>query len=206
MVADRSEQRPILEDSVPPPWVGQRMTLNAFLALPAVKPNLEYTDGLVTQKMAAKPTHGSIQGLLYQRMNQIAGPRRLGVAYPKTRFVTPSWAPVPDVSYYRRERIHLRGLRQPADFTEAPDIAVEIVSPGQSVTDLIKKCLRFLALGTQIALLVDPDEETVLVFRPGEPLQLLQTDEQIDLDPILPEFDLTVRGMFDALTPDWLRE
>jgi hypothetical protein len=137
MVADRSESRLILEDSVPPPWVGQKMTLDAFLGLPTVKPNLEYTDGLVTQKVAAKPTHGSLQTYLATTFNQIAGPRHLGMGYSETRFVTPTWAPVPDVSYYRRERIQLRGLRQPADFTEAPDIAVEIVSPGQSVTELI---------------------------------------------------------------------
>ena len=161
MVADRSEPRLILEDSVPPPWVGQRMTLDTFLALPTVRPNLEYTDGLVTQKVAAKPTHGSIQTLLASSFNQIAGPRHLGIAYSEVRFVTPRWAPVPDVSYYRRERIKRRGNRPPSDFSEAPDIAVEIVSPEQSVTELIKKCLRYSALGTQIALVIDPGEETV---------------------------------------------
>ena len=93
-------------------------------------------------------------------------PRRLDVAFPETRFVTPTWAPVPDVVYYRRERIHWNGNRPPADFTEVPDIAVEIVSPTQSVTVLIKKCIRYVGLGTQIALLVDPDRLTVTVLRP----------------------------------------
>jgi Uma2 family endonuclease len=206
MVADRSERRLILEDSVPPPWVGQRMTLEQFLALPAVKPNLEFTDGLVTQKMAAKPTHGSLQQYLAAAFNQFAGPRRLGLAFTETRFVTPTWAPVPDVSYYRRGRVHRRGKRPPSDFHEPPDIAVEIVSPGQSVTELIKKCLRFTALGSQVALLVDPDEETVLAFRLGQPLQLLQGDDPIRLEDILPGFSLIVRDMFDALAPDWLDE
>jgi len=204
MVADRAEPRLRLEDSVPPPWVGQTMTLNAFLDLPEVKPHLEFTDGLVTQKMAAKPTHTTLQGLLWQRFNHIAGPRRLGVAYFETRFFTPTWAPVPDVAYYRRERIKWRGNRPPDDFTEAPDIAVEIVSPGQSVTELIRKCIRYIALGTRIALLVDPDDETVLVFPPQQPVQALQGADQIALDELLPGFDLTVQGMFDALAPDWL--
>jgi Uma2 family endonuclease len=206
MVADRSHPRLILEDSVPPPWVGQIMTLDAFLQLPEVKPNLEFTDGLLTQKMAEKPTHGSLQLLLANAFNQVAGPHRLGIAFPETRFVTPTWAPVPDVAYYRRERIPLLSGQLPADFTEAPDIAVEIASPGQSVTELIKKCVRYIALGTQIALLVDPDEETVLVFRPDQPLQLLQGTDQIEFDDLLPASDLTVQGMFDALAPDWLNE
>jgi Uma2 family endonuclease len=180
------------------------MTLDEFLKLPHVKPYLEFTDGLVTQKMAAKPTHGSLQGFLWMRFNQLAGPRRLGVAFPETRFVSQAWSPVPDVSYYRRDRIMWRGRRPPADFFEPPDIAVEIVSPDQSVTDLVKKCLRYIALGSTVALLIDPDPETVFVFRDGQPLLLLQGDDRIDLDDVLPGFELTVGAMFDALAPDWL--
>jgi hypothetical protein len=44
----------------------------------------------------------------------------------------------------------------------------------------------------------------VLVFRDGQPLRLLQGDDRIDLDEVLPGFELTVRAMFDALAPDWL--
>jgi Uma2 family endonuclease len=180
------------------------MTLDEFLKLPEVKPYLEYTDGLVTQKMAAKPTRGILQHLLTMYLNQTAGPQRLGHAFPETRFVTPGWAPVPDVSYYRRERIRWRGRRPPADFFEPPDIAVEIVSPDQSVTDQIKKCLRYIALGSQVELVIDPDPETVLVFRDRQPLQLLQGDDRINLDDVLPGFELTVRAMFNALAPAWL--
>src|SRR5215212_6117455 len=203
-ISDRPDSGVELRDDVPPPWVGQRMTLDEFLTLPDVKPYLEFTDGLVTQKMAAKPTHGSIQPLLVMLFNQVAGPQRLGVAYSETRFVTPGWAPVPDVSYYRRERIKWRGRRPPADFFEPPDIAVEIVSPEQSVTELIKKSLRYLALGSQVALVIDPSPETALVFRGGQPLQLLQGEDRIDLDDVLPGFELTVGAMFEALAPEWV--
>jgi len=203
-VSDRADQRLELRDDVAPPWVGQRMTLDEFLKLPHVKPYLEFTDGLVTQKMAPKPAHSSVQTLLVAELNQVAGPRRLGLARTELRFVTPRWAPVPDVSYYRRERIKRRGRRMPVDFFEPPDIAVEIVSPDQSVTELVKKCLRYVALGSTVALLIDPEPETVLVFRAGQPLRHIQGDDRIDLDDVLPGFELTVGAMFDALAPDWL--
>lgn len=205
-VSNRVEQRLELRDDVPAPWVGQRMTLDEFLKLPHVQPHLEYTDGVVSQKMSPRPTHGSLEFLLATMFGQIGSPRRLGMAFVETRFVTPGWAPVPDVSYYRRERIKWQGRRPPADFFESPDIAVEIVLPDQSVTELIKKCLRYVALGSEIVLLIDPDPETVLVFRAGQPLLLLQGDDRIDLDDVLPGFDLTVAAMFDALAPDWLDE
>jgi len=203
-ISDRPDQRLELRDDVPPPWVGQRMTQAEFLKLPHVKPYLEFTDGLVTQKMAAKPAHSSVQAFLVAVMNQVAGPRRLGLAFPELRFVSSGWAPVPDVAYYRKERIKRRGRRMPADFFEPPDIAVEIVSPEQSVSELIKKCLRYVALGSAVALLIDPDPEIVLAFRAGQPLRHLQGDDRIDLDDVLPGFELTVGAMFDALAPDWL--
>lgn len=188
------------------PWIGRHYTLDEFLTLPDQSPSLEFEDGVVTQKVAAKPVHGSIQGLLTTLFNQHAHPRRLGVAFPDTRFVTPDWAPVPDVEFYRRERVHLQNGRLPADFFEPPDLAVEVVSPEQSVTDLIKKCLQYIAVGVGVVLLIDPAPETVLVFRPGQPLLLLQGDDRIELDDVLPDFDLTVGAMFAALVPDWLDE
>ena len=191
---ERSDQR----------WAGRMYTIDEFMALPDESPHLEFDDGVVTQKVAPKPVHSSVQGLLTTLFNQIASPHRLGIAFSELRFVTPTWAPIPDVSFYRRERIRRRGRHLPSEMFEPPDLAVEIVSPEQSVTDQIKKCLRYIALGVRVVLLVDPQPETVLVFRPGQPLLLLQADDRIVLDDVLPGFELTVSGMFDALAPDWL--
>jgi Uma2 family endonuclease len=197
-----SERPDIIDDAVPSPWVGQRMTLEEFLALPEQKPALEYIDGVVRQKVAAKPVHGSIQSFLVEVVNQFARPRRLGIALTETRFVSHRWAPVPDVVFYRRDRIRVR--RAPADFTEPPDLAIEIVSPDQKLADLLKKCVDYIARGAAVALIVEPEEESVLVFRPGQPLVVLQGDERIDLDDVLPGFELTVRRLFEAVNWSWL--
>jgi len=59
-------------------------------------------------------------------------------------------------------------------------------------------------LGSQVALVIDPSPETALVFRGGQPLQLLQGEDRIDLDDVLPGFELTVGAMFEALAPEWV--
>src|SRR4051794_15479513 len=100
-----SERSDIPDDSAPSPWDGQRMTLEEFLALPEQKPALEYIDGVVRQKVAAKPVHASIQAFLIETMGPFVRRHRLGVLLPGARFVTPTWAPVPDVVFYRRERL-----------------------------------------------------------------------------------------------------
>ena len=185
-------------------WHGQRMSLQEFLALPEEKPALEFKDGVVAQKMAAKPVHGAIQSYLVEVINQFARPRRLGIGFSETRFNEDDWSPVPDVAFYRRESLTVR--RAPADFTAAPDLAIEILSPGQTVTDLLQKCLDYLERGTRVAVLVHPAEETVFVLRQGETLALLKGDSRVKLDDVLPGFELTVHQLFAAVNWSWLDE
>lgn len=186
------------------PWDGQRMSLEEFLALPEEKPALEYAEGVVRQKMAAKAVHGAIQSFLVVAINQFARPRRLGIGFSETRFTKDDWSPVPDVAYYRRESLTVR--RAPADFTAAPDLSIEILSPGQTVTDLLQKCMDYLARGTLVALLVHPDEESVFALRPGGTLTLLRGDDVIGLEDVLPGFRMTVRDLFQAVNWSWLDE
>src|SRR5215211_2386476 len=83
-----SERPDTTDDFTPSPYVGQRMTLEEFLALPEEKPALEYIDGVVRQKVAPKPVHASIQFFLMDVINRFARPRRLGIVLPEARFVT----------------------------------------------------------------------------------------------------------------------
>jgi Uma2 family endonuclease len=199
-----SERPGVADGSAPSPWDGQRMTLEEFLSLPEQKPALEYIDGVVRQKVAAKPVHGSIQLFLSDAIGQFARPRRLGVVLPETRFVARRWSPVPDIVFYRRERLRVR--RAPDDFTEPPDLAVEIMSPGQTLSGQIQKCLDLVARGTTVAVLVHPGEESVFAFRSDQPLHVLQGEDRIDLDDVLPGFELTVRHLFEAVNWSWLDE
>jgi Uma2 family endonuclease len=177
------------------------MTLEEFLALPEEQPALEFDDGVVTQKMAPTADHLEIQAFLRNAFNAVAEPKDLGHAFAELRFQIPGLARVPDVGFYRLSRLKvLPGPRWAPD-QGVPDIAIEVVSPGQSVTSLIRKCQRYLALGSSIALIVDPDDETVLAFRPGQPVQVLQNDDRIDVDELLPGLTLTVRAVFQGIVP-----
>lgn len=112
------------------------------------------------------------------------------------------WAPVPDVVFYRRERLRTR--RPPADFSEPPDLAVEIMSPGQKLPAQMQKCLNYVERGTAVAVLVDPEEDAVFLFRKDQPLLVLQGDDRIDLDDLLPGFEMTVRALFESANWSWL--
>ena len=186
------------------PWDGQRMTLEEFLALPEEKPYLEYVDGVVQQKMAPTPDHIELQAILRNTLNASADGRHLGRAFTEVRFVHEGVAFVPDVGYYRREHLQVLPGRRYAQNLGVPDIAIEVVSPEQRLTRQIQKCLRFLELGAALSLVVDPEDEAVLAFRPGQQPVVLRGADRIDLDDVLPGFPLTVEQLFRAVVPDWL--
>ena len=173
------------------------LTLEQFMALPEEEPPLEYADGVVTQKVSPQGQHSTLQLAFAKHLDRW---HKVARAFPELRFSCGGVSRVPDVSVYRLTRIPRDARGRVANaFTEPPDITVEIVSPGQSVNALVRRSLWYVSHGVLVALLVDPDDESVLAFRPeGAPTGLHGAD-QIDLSEVLPNFKLTVDELFESL-------
>jgi Uma2 family endonuclease len=176
------------------------LTLDEFRKLPEEKPALEYWDGVVSQKVSPKARHSQLQGFLTERINGFTDPAGSARAFPELRSTFAGSTVVPDVSVYLAEHIPYdeQGLLID-DFEVAPDIAIEIVSPDQSVNKLIRRCLWYVSNGVKIALLVDPDDESILAFPDGVAPVALRGDDRIDLEEVLPDFELTVGEVFRSL-------
>jgi Uma2 family endonuclease len=180
--------------------VPTRLTLEEFLRLPEEEPSLEYDDGAVTPKVSPKGHHSALQTELIKQLDQSGLPRKLARAFAELRVTFGGASFVPDVSVYRWSRIPVEaGGRLADDFLQPPDIAVEIVSPGQSVNALNRRCLWYVEHGVQVALLVDPVDESVLAFRPGGSVNAWRGSEWIDLSEVLPDFALAVDQLFASL-------
>jgi Uma2 family endonuclease len=182
----------------------QRLTLEAFLRLPEQEPPLEYWHGEVTQKMPPMGPRGALQSGLVERISQQAGPGRLFRAFTETRLIFRGVSTVPDLVVYRRERVPRDAHGDVAEyFTTPPDIAVEIVSPGQSRTRLMARCRWFVAQGVRLAIFADPRRRVVRLFRPGTETGDRRASDLLDLSDVLPGFALTVDELFAPLSADW---
>ena len=107
---------------------------------------------------------------------------------------------MPDVTFFRRERIPIDPSGEVADeFFLPADIAVEIISPKQSVTGLVRRCIWYVENGVEAALLVDERDRSVLVFRPGQAPLAVRGAERIVLDDVLAGFELTPEELFASL-------
>jgi len=178
----------------------RRLTLAEFLALPEEEPALEYWDGRVTQKVPPDRTHARLQSKLAELIIRFAEPLQLAMAFTELRAVFDRGARVPDVSVYRWERIPFTADGElGGGFGDPPAIAVEIVSPDQSVTGVLEKCLGFVAQGTEIALLIDPHDRAILDVRPGGQVRASRGSDPVDLTSVLPGFELTVDDVFALL-------
>ena len=78
----------------------------------------------------------------------------------------------------------------------APDLAVEVRSPGDRSAAIADKVAQYLATGTLLVWVVDPQARRVVAHRPGAPAIALDASARIDGAGVLPEFACNVSAFF----------
>ncbi|EAZ91837.1 Uma2 family endonuclease [Crocosphaera chwakensis] len=174
------------------------LTLAEFLQLPETKPAKEYIDGKIIDKPMPQGKHSAIQGEFVTTINSIMKPKRIARAFPELRCTFGDRSIVPDVVVVTWDHIPRDENGEIANlFTIAPDWTIEILSPDQSQTKVTKNILHCLKYGAQMGWFIDPNEQTVLIYRPKQ-----ETEVFDKLDLILPvpyfakEIKLTVTDVF----------
>lgn len=77
----------------------------------------------------------------------------------------------------------------------APDLAVEVLSPSDNPHDVRVKVINYLAAGT-IVWVVDPEQKHVEVCESGQPVKTVKFDETLDGGDVLPGFTLVIKDIF----------
>ena len=99
----------------------------------------------------------------------------------------------PDIAYYSFKRVP----KVPeAYFEVAPDLVVEVVSPDDSFSKLQRKVRQYLASGTPLVWIVDPELRTVTLHRSSERAQTLEEGETVTGEKVLPGFSCRVAEFF----------
>jgi len=107
----------------------------------------------------------------------------------------PDHVRAPDAAFVSRERLAEIGAT--AKFWPGPpDLAVEAVSPNDAFSDVEEKVIDWLEAGTRIVLLANPPKKTVTVYRWLNQACLLNENDAIDGDDVVPGFRLPVKDVF----------
>ena len=104
----------------------------------------------------------------------------------------------PDVTFIARGRLPAEQLAR-GHVTIAPDLAVEVVSPNDTVYDLNKKIEEYLRAGVRLVWVIDPENRTLDVYRADRTLARLMPDDELTGEDVIPGFRCHVRGFFKPL-------
>jgi Uma2 family endonuclease len=176
----------------------RQITLEEFLELPDTKPASEYIDGEIIQKPMPQGQHSVIQKKLLLAIDPVLSDAGIGQTFPELRCVFGGKAVVPDVVVFEEANISYDDNGDIVNAVNiAPDWTIEILSPEQSTTRVLKNINHCLAHGTQMGWLIDPTDRSVFICMPDRTFQII--DEPTAVLPV-PEFaaaiKLTVEQIF----------
>lgn len=171
-------------------------TLEEFLALPETKPASEFIAGSIDQKPMPQGQHSRLQLKLCNLVNDVAETAEIALALPELRctFGDPillnQRSIVPDIAIFRWARIPFEPAGDIANtFEIAPDWTIEILSPDQKDTKVIRNILHCLNYGANLGWLIYPEDRIIIAFPAHQsPVELSGSDRL----PVLPELDLTI--------------
>ena len=78
----------------------------------------------------------------------------------------------------------------------APDLAVEVTSPGDSIDEVEEKVDDYLNAGTSLIWVVNPRRKTVTIYRPGKKPRILSESDILDGEDVVPGFACKVADAF----------
>jgi Uma2 family endonuclease len=83
----------------------------------------------------------------------------------------------------------------------APDLAVEVLSVGNTPAEMRRKLREYFFAGVRVVWLVNPDERTVRVYSAPNEFRSFGTADILDGGEVLPGLALPVRDIFARLGP-----
>lgn len=119
-------------------------------------------------------------------------------AFPELRCTFGDRSIVPDIAVFIWSRIPRDEKGEVANaFSISPDWTIEILSPDQSQTKVTKNILHCLKYGTQMGWLIDPEEQTVFVYRPRQETEVFdKPDNLLPVPSFASELKLTDQELF----------
>jgi Uma2 family endonuclease len=174
-------------------------TADELLIMPDDGFRYELIAGELRRMTPAGGQHGRIAVNVTVSLGQHVRGTGLGAVYAaETGFrlaTRPDTVRAPDVAFVRRERVEAIGEVQ-GYLPGAPDLAVEVVSPGDTYSEVEEKVLDWLAGGARMVLVVDPRRRTVTVYRSREEIRVLAEEDVLDGVDVVPGWRVAVKELF----------
>jgi Uma2 family endonuclease len=182
----------------PPPGTATEQDVLDIFA--RTKRLFELVDGVLVEKATGFP-ESLLAVAVASLLREAVKPRRLGVVVGPDAMMRlfGGWVRMPDAAFVSWAR--LPGRRVPAEPIPdlAPDLAVEVLSDGNTPAEMAVKRGEYFAAGTRIVWQIDPRTRTAEVFNAPDTSEKLDESQCLDGGDVVPGFTLSLRDLFAEL-------
>ena len=177
----------------------QIYTAADLLRMPDDGSRSELVKGELRRMAPAGHQHGEIAVEITWRLAQYVKAHNLGKVFAaETGFLiatAPDTVRALDVAFVSRERVPAR-LAGEGYWPGAPDLAVEVISPGDTYTEVEEKVSGWLEAGTRLVWVINPRKRTVAIHRSLREVLVLGESETLDGGDVVPGWAMAVRDLF----------
>ena len=174
-------------------------TAEELLRLPDDGMRRELVRGEIRTMTPAGNEHGYLAGEILGELRSHVKANGLGRTYAaETGFKIesdPDTVRAPDAAFVSRDRVEKMGYVK-GFWPGPPDLAVEVVSPGDTHAEVVEKSLAWLDAGCRMVLVVEPERKVVTVYRSRQDIRILAGNEAVDGTDVVPGWRLPVAEIF----------
>src|SRR5918992_188819 len=179
--------------------VRQHVTADELLHLPDDGFRYELVQGELRRMTPARNVHGRVAMNIGTALNNHVKAHDLGAVYAaETGFrlsSDPDTVRAPDVAFVSQANVEAVGEVE-GFWPGASDLAVEVVSPGDSYADVEEKVFDWLDAGTKMVVVINPRQRSATVYKSPSDITALAEADVLDGGEIVPGFELAVREIF----------
>jgi Uma2 family endonuclease len=179
------------------PWPGTA-TVDDVVAIDDHEDRLcELVDGVLVEKIMGF-TESRIAIVLSAALETYAAAHDLGVVVGEAgMFRLPdNLVRIPDVAFASWKQFPDRELPDEAVPAIVPELAVEVLSKGNTNAEMERKLREYFAAGSRLVWFVDPKAKTVTVYSSPTRSKILSVSDSLDGGKVLPGFKLPVAKLF----------
>ncbi|MGE5192503.1 MAG: Uma2 family endonuclease [Deltaproteobacteria bacterium] len=159
----------------------------------------ELVKGELRPMSPADSGHGAFSMNLAAPLHQFVRAKKLGIVMAaETGFIIerdPDTVRAPDAAFIRHDRVAAAGVSVKF-WVGAPDLAVETMSPTDTVYEVDQKVQEWLAAGTRLVWVINPQQQTVTVYGPDHTATILGVADTLDGADVVPGFQISVAEIF----------
>ena len=168
----------------------------------------ELVDGELVEVSLVSPPHGRIAARVAHYLLAFVEERGLASnVYVEAGCVLglrrdPERLRGPDVSYVSEATLQARGGEPKKGwFRLAPDLVVEVDSPGRRPAVEQARIQDYLEAGVRLLWVIHTEEASATVYQPDGSARLLRRTDSLEGEPVLPDFRLPLARLFPDPAP-----